>query len=136
MLPISNRQSIRPDVFCKKGFLKSFTKSTGKHLCWSIFFNKVGSLRPSSLLKKRLRHQCFPVNFAEFLRTLFLPNISGGYFCSRDENVVKVLKAGIFVKKDCLPVLFKRAFFIHRMFFYKFCLYFNNGMIPSTKMKS
>ena len=29
------------DVFCKKGVLKNFTKFTGKHLCQSLFFNKV-----------------------------------------------------------------------------------------------
>ena len=30
------------------------------------------ALRPVALLKKRLWHSCFPVNFVEFLRTLFL----------------------------------------------------------------
>ena len=34
-------------------------------------------LRPATLLKKRLWHTCFPVNFAKFLRTPFLQNISG-----------------------------------------------------------
>ena len=29
------------------------------------------SLRPKSLLKKRLRHRCFPTNFADFLRAPF-----------------------------------------------------------------
>ena len=29
------------------------------------------SLRPATLLKKRLWHRCFPVNFAKFLRTPF-----------------------------------------------------------------
>ena len=29
-------------------------------------------LRPATLLKKRLWHRCFPVNFAKFLRTPFL----------------------------------------------------------------
>ena len=31
----------RPDVFCEKGVLRNFAKSTGKHLCQSLFFNKV-----------------------------------------------------------------------------------------------
>ena len=31
-------------------------------------------------LKKGLWHRCFPVNFAKFLRTSFLPNTSGGCF--------------------------------------------------------
>ena len=28
-----------PEVFCKKGVLRNFTKFTGKHLCQSLFFN-------------------------------------------------------------------------------------------------
>ena len=59
------------------GVLKNFTKFTGKHLCQSLFLNKVAGLRPATLLKKRLWHRCFPVNFAKFLRTPFLQNTSG-----------------------------------------------------------
>ena len=36
-------------------------------------FNKVAG-RPATLLKKRPLHDCFPVNFAKFLRTLFVQN--------------------------------------------------------------
>ena len=61
-----------PDVFCKKGILRNFTKFTGKHLCQSLFFNKVAGLRPATLLKKRLWHRCFPANFVKFLRTPLL----------------------------------------------------------------
>ena len=32
-------------------------------------FNKVVGMRPATLLKKRLWHRCFPVNFVKFLRT-------------------------------------------------------------------
>ena len=64
--------SSRSEVFCKKGVLRNFVKFTGKHLCQSLFFNKVTGLRPASLLEKRLCHRCFPVNFAKFLRTSFL----------------------------------------------------------------
>ena len=59
-----------------KGVLRNFAKFTGKHLCQSLFFNKVAGLRPGTLLKKGLWHRCFPVNFAKFLRTLFLQNTS------------------------------------------------------------
>ena len=62
--------SSRPEVFCRKGVLSNFAKFTGKHLCQSLFFNKVAGLRPATLLTKRLWHRCFPVNFAKFLRTL------------------------------------------------------------------
>ena len=64
-------RSSRPGVFCKKGVLRKFAKITGKHLCQSLFFNKVAGLRLATSLKKRLWHRCFPVNFAKFLRTSF-----------------------------------------------------------------
>ena len=38
----------------KKRFLRNFAKFTGKHLCESLFFNKVAGLMPATLLKKRL----------------------------------------------------------------------------------
>ena len=63
------RISIRKDV------LRNFLKFTGKHQ--SLFFNKVAGLRPATLLKKRLWHRCFPVNFVKFLRTPFLQNTFG-----------------------------------------------------------
>ena len=55
----------------QKGVLRNFTKLTGKHLCQSFFFNKVPALRPATLLKRRIWHRCFPVNFVKFLRTPF-----------------------------------------------------------------
>ena len=45
-----------PEVFYKKGALKKVLEC---HL----------GLTPATLLKKRLWHRCFPVNFAKFLRT-------------------------------------------------------------------
>ena len=47
-------RSSSQEVFYKKDFLK---KTHRKYL------------RPASLLKKRLRQWCFPVNFMKFLRT-------------------------------------------------------------------
>ena len=37
-------RSSRPEVFCKKGILRNFARFTGKHLCQSLFFNKVAGL--------------------------------------------------------------------------------------------
>ena len=73
-------RSSRPEVFCKKGILRNFAKITEKHLSQSFFFNKVAGIRPATLLKKRLWHKCFPVNFAKFLKTHFLQNNSGDCF--------------------------------------------------------
>ena len=47
-------KSSRPDVFCEKGVLRNFAKFTGKHLCQSLFFNKV--LR--NFAKFTGKHQC------------------------------------------------------------------------------
>ena len=49
-----NASSSRPQVFYKKGFPRNFAKLAGKHLCQSLFFNKVAGLGPATLLKKRL----------------------------------------------------------------------------------
>ena len=61
----------------KKGALVNFTKFTGKHLCQSLIFIKVAGLRAATLLKKKLRHRFFPVNFVKFLRTPNLQNTFG-----------------------------------------------------------
>ena len=54
-------------MFYKKGILKKFVKSIGEHLC----------LRSATLLKKRLWHRCFPVNFAKFLRKQTTTTLNG-----------------------------------------------------------
>ena len=38
---------------------------TGKHLCWSLLFNKVAGLRPAILIKKRLQHKRFLANIGK-----------------------------------------------------------------------
>ena len=74
--------SSRPKVLCKKGVLRNFSKFTGKHLC----------LRPTDLLKKRLWHRCFPVNFTKFLRTPFSQNASGRLLLYMLMNVYEFFK--------------------------------------------
>ena len=59
-------------MFFKTGVFKVFAKFTGKHLCQSLFFNKVAG--PKTSFKKRF---CFLVSFVKFLRTLFKQNTSG-----------------------------------------------------------
>ena len=72
---VTTSRSSRPEVFCKKDVLINFAKSTGKH-------KESTELRPAALLNKGLWRRCFPVNFAEFLRTPFLQNTSSGCFCA------------------------------------------------------
>ena len=54
----------------KKSVLGNFPKFTGKHLCRVYFLIKLQA-RPANLLRRRLWHMCFPVNFEKFLRTPF-----------------------------------------------------------------
>ena len=61
----------RPQMFLKIVVLKNLAIFKGKHLCWSLFFNKVAGLTPATLLKKRLQHRCFLGNIEQFLRTAF-----------------------------------------------------------------
>ena len=63
-----------PNVFCEKSVLRNFANFTGKHLCQSLFCNKVDKLLNFwwTLSKKRIWHRCLPVNFAKFPRTFFL----------------------------------------------------------------
>ena len=65
---VSGSRSSQPDVFCKKGALRNFAKSTGKHLYQSFFFNKV--------FKKETLTQVFYSEFCEIFK-----NTSSGCFC-------------------------------------------------------
>ena len=64
------------DVLLKEGALKNFAKLTGKHLRWSLYFNRFACLRSAISLKKRLWHSWFSMNSLKFLRTSFSQNTS------------------------------------------------------------
>ena len=57
-------------MFCKNGVLKN-PQNLQENAYARVFLNKVADLRPATLLKNRLWHRCFPVNFVQFLRTSF-----------------------------------------------------------------
>ena len=62
LLQLSN-QSSHQRCSVKKGVFRNFTKFTGKHLCLSLFFNKVAGHRlvHSENYLSRLQNRCFPV---------------------------------------------------------------------------
>ena len=62
-------RSSRSPMFLKISSLKNFARFTGKHLCRRLFLNKIAGLRLATLLKARLHHRCFFVNFSKILRT-------------------------------------------------------------------
>ena len=88
-----------PEVFCKKGVLKSFAKFTRKHLCQGPFLIKYIF---KVLLKKRLWHWCFPVSFGNFLRTPFFKNTTGGCFWIA---AVAIAKAATTCSFLCISIL-------------------------------
>ena len=83
-------------MFCKKDVLRNFAKFTGKHLCQSLFFNKVAN-------KENLA-KGFPVNFAKFLGTPFLREdlrwlllkYSGILFSERSITLASIIKPKVF----------------------------------------
>ena len=60
----ANIRSSYPEVFCRNSALKNFAKFTA---VLESLFNKIAGL--GSLLKERVQHRCFPVNFAKYSRT-------------------------------------------------------------------
>ena len=68
--------------FKKKVFFKISQNSQEKTCVGVSFLIRLlpWSLRLVTLLKRRVRHRCFPVNFAKILRTLFSQKASGHCF--------------------------------------------------------
>ena len=58
-------RSSRPEVFCKNRVLRNFTKFTRKHLCQSLFFNKVAGIKKETLA------QIFSCGFCEISKNTF-----------------------------------------------------------------
>ena len=73
------------EVFCNRRCIYKFCKIPRK-------IPVLESLFPATLLKMKLWHKCFPVNFAEFLRTPLLQNTSGqlllSYVCRQFCNKI------------------------------------------------
>ena len=99
---ITTDRSSLLEVFCKKGVLRNFAKFAGKHLCHSCFFNKV------FLLKNRLWHRCFPVNFSKFIRT---PFFTEHLQCQSIGTAILPNHAKIFVNSFGQNLLLKKLFY-------------------------
>ena len=60
-----------PEMFFKKSVLRNFAKLTAKKpVPESLYLIKLQAW-PATLLKKRLWHRCFPVNFAKISKNTF-----------------------------------------------------------------
>ena len=63
-------QKQSPEVFCKKDVLRNSAKFTGKHLCQSLFFNKIADLA-CNFVKKETLAQVFSCEFCKISRNTF-----------------------------------------------------------------
>ena len=82
----------------KKVFLE-ISQNSQENTCDRVsFLIKLHATLLKNLLKKRLSHRCFPVNFAKFLRTPFPQNISRQLLCKLLCNFNITLRLG------CSPV--------------------------------
>ena len=68
---------------------KNVVKFTEKHLYRILFFSKVAGFQVGTFFRKRLRQKCFPVNFANFLRTLILQNTSKLLLLCFEEVIIR-----------------------------------------------
>ena len=102
---LPNVRSSRLEMFCRKGVLRNFAKFTRKRLCQSLFFRKVTGLRPATLLKKRLWHRSFPVNFTKFLKIPFSTEHLRWLLYKRLSKAVVSLEVNYFHKKHHLRCL-------------------------------
>ena len=64
-------RSSRSRMFFKIGALKNFVNFTGKHLCWSLFFNKVTGLQACNFIKKETPMQVFFCEICEIFKNTF-----------------------------------------------------------------
>ena len=77
-------RSSPPEVFCKKGVVRNVSKFTGKHLCHSLFFNKVAGRKKEALARVFSCEFCEISKNTVFYRT---PLVAASALC----GVIKVI---------------------------------------------
>ena len=78
----------------KKVFLEVSPNSQKKHLCQSLFFNKVAGLRPATLFKKETLAQMLSYEFCEISKNTSFHRTP----------LVAALRAASFVKLCCITL--------------------------------
>ena len=76
-----------PEVFCKKSVIRNFAKFTRKHLCQSLFFNKVAGLITPFIqnTSRRLARWWFLSNFTRRMFYINFPMIYTKVFVCKFE---------------------------------------------------
>ena len=83
-------------MFCKTSGLKYFAKTHLKTPVPKHFFDKLAGLKALTLLKRKLRHSYFSVNFSKFARATFLLDLKSFFFyCKKKRFGVSLLLLSI-----------------------------------------
>ena len=119
-------QKQSPGVFYKKGVLKNFTKPSAKHLCQSLFFNKVAGLQvfsckigeifKNTLLTEHLRRTAsdtqlfFLLNMQKINEEAGAYYISTCYFCFYLALYLPIIFVLLYQEAATRSVLLKKVF--------------------------
>ena len=90
----------------KKICSRKLAKSTGKHLWHSLFFNKIPSPSPGTLLRKRPWRKCFPfieqfVRRSTFQQTEDILSLFLWPICCQSVRKKFLQKYGLFIQNKC-----------------------------------
>ena len=113
------------EMLCKKRIYKVFANFTGKHLCWSLFFNKVAGIIPATLLKRHSGTGVFLWILRNFSEHLFSQNTSPPVAASHVMRLFGFIRVLInrktFFFKDCAQ-LYVSCNITNIEFFKFFCI--------------
>ena len=86
----------------KKSVFLKISQNSQENTCARV----CSRFQPATLLKKRLWHRCFPVNFAKLLRTLFYrtPPVAASVHCTLHCKIARSNGSGVSVKNLLLKM--------------------------------
>ena len=103
-VPFQTSEAVVSRCSVEKVFLEISQNSQKKACARVSFFSKVTGQRPATLLKKRLCHRSFPVNFVKFLRAPFFTEHPRWLLLKRLSKGFVSLEVTIFTKNCILDV--------------------------------
>ena len=85
-------RSSRPEVFLRKGVLRTCSKFTREYPCQNV----ISIMLQSNFIEITLPHGCFPVNLLHIFRTPFLKNTSGRLLLKISINLQMVSEVAVY----------------------------------------
>ena len=125
-------RSSRPEVFCKKGVIKNFTKFKGKHLYQSLFLIKLHAWA-CNFIKKETLAQVFSCKFCQILKNTYFYRIplvaaselkskhifNSATFLNMSSKTIKVFSTQISFNQESIKknliILWKNGTFIYNL---------------------